>query len=190
MKWMAILFALGVALCWGLYGPALTLSRAPKGEWGPFKPYVFVGIAYLVIAVIGGALMMRFAFNDNFVYTGTYFPAMKWGFIAGALGALGALFLTIALTKAGGKPSYVMPIVFGGAVAVNAMVAYLNLHSGDSVNPLMWVGMALVCVGICLTTVYAPHAHPPAKPAAASPAVEVDSEAHARTSVSSNRSTG
>jgi uncharacterized membrane protein len=144
----------------------------------------------LVIAVIGGALMMKFAFNDNFNYTGTYLPAMKWGFIAGALGALGALFLTIALTKAGGKPSYVMPIVFGGAVAVNALVAYINLHSGDHVNPLMWVGMALVCVGICLTTVFAPHGAPPAKPATASPGVDAGSAAHTSTPASSNRSTG
>ncbi len=80
--------------------------------------------------------------------------------------ALGALALTFALTKAGGKPSYVMPIVFGGAVTVNAIAAYVNLHAGETVNPLMWVGMLLVAVGICLTAGYTPHGHPPAKPSA------------------------
>ncbi|MEM9587872.1 MAG: hypothetical protein AAGA03_11390 [Planctomycetota bacterium] len=168
MKLLAIFFALCVALCWGMYGPTLTNARAPADgavKWGPFKAYVFIGVAYLVIAVAGGAIMMRTAFNDNFDYTGPYWPAAKWGFLAGSLGALGALALTFALTKAGGKPAYVMPIVFGGAVTVNAIAAYFSLHQGESVNPLMWVGMGLVACGICLTAGYTPHGHaPPKKP--------------------------
>ena len=102
-----------VAICWGLYGPTLTNARAANREWGPFKPYVFIGVAYLVIAIAGGAAMMKLAYNDNFDYSGKYLPAMKWGFLAGCLGALAAPALTFALTKAGGKPAYVMPIVFG-----------------------------------------------------------------------------
>ncbi len=164
MKWFAVFCALCVALCWGLYGPTLANARSLNREWGPFKPYVFIGMAYLVIAIVGGALMMKFAFNDNFDYSGKYFPAMKWGFLAGCLGALGALGLTFALTKAGGKPAYVMPIVFGGAVTVNAIAAYFSLPKGESVNPLMWVGMLLVALGICLTAGYTPHGHAPAKP--------------------------
>ena len=169
MKWLAVACALGVALCWGMYGPTLSHARAPKGEWGPFKPYLFIGIAYLVIAVIGGAMMMKVAFNDNFTYTGTYYPAMKFGFLAGCLGALGALFLTFALTKAGGKPAYVMPIVFGGAVSVNAVAAFLSLKQGETASPLMWVGMAFVAVGIIMTAGNTPHGHSPAKTASASP---------------------
>ncbi len=167
MKWLAIACALGVALCWGMYGPTLSNARSPNREWGPFKPYVFIGVAYLVLAIVGGAIMMKLVFNDNFDYSGKYFPAMKWGFLAGCLGALGALALTFSLTKAGGKPSYVMPIVFGGAVTVNAIAAYFSLHEGEKTNPLMWLGMLLVAVGIVLTAGYTPHGHVPAKPAAA-----------------------
>ncbi|MCC9603213.1 hypothetical protein LOC67_21910 [Stieleria sp. JC731] len=166
MKLFAVLCALGVALCWGLYGPTLTNARATPDsavKWGPFKPYVFIGVAYLVIAIGGGSLMMKTVSGDNFNYGGAYNPAMKWGFLAGSLGALGALALTFALTKAGGKPSYVMPIVFGGAVTVNAIASYLKFHEG---NPLMFVGMGLVAIGICLTAYYTPHGHAPAKPAA------------------------
>lgn len=172
MKWLAIACALGVALCWGMYGPTLANARSPNREWGPFKPYVFIGVAYLVLAIVGGALMMKVVFNDNFDYSGKYFPAMKWGFLAGCLGALGALALTFSLTKAGGKPSYVMPIVFGGAVTVNAIAAYFSLHEGEKVNPLMWLGMLLVAVGICLTAGYTPHGHPPPTPAAQGPAAD------------------
>ena len=163
MKTFAIICALLVALCWGMYGPTLANARSPAREWGPFKPYVFIGVAYLVLAIVGGSIMMKFAFNDNFDYTGKYAPAMKWGFFAGCLGALGALALTFSLTKAGGKPAYVMPIVFGGAVTVNAIAAFFSLHPGEKTNPLMWVGMVLVAIGICLTAGYTPHGHPPAK---------------------------
>jgi len=170
MKTLAIFCAVCVALCWGLYGPTLTNARAaPDGpvKWGPFKPYVFIGMAYLLFAIVGGPLMMKFAFNDNFDYTGDYFPAAKWGFLAGVLGAAGALGLTFALTKAGGKPAYVMPIVFGGAVTVNAIAAYIKFSEG---NPLMWLGMGLVAVGICLTAYHTPHGHSAPKPAAGQPA--------------------
>ena len=164
MKTLAVLCALCVALCWGMYGPTLTNARAPEGgavKWGPFKAYVFIGVAYLVLAIIGGGIMMKTAFNDNFDYTGPYFPAAKWGFLAGCLGALGALFLTYALTKAGGKPAYVMPIVFGGAVTVNAIAAYVKFHEG---NPAMWIGMVLVAIGIVLTAANTPHGHAAPKP--------------------------
>ncbi|MEL6898007.1 MAG: hypothetical protein AAFP90_18050, partial [Planctomycetota bacterium] len=164
-NFFAIFCALCVALCWGMYGPTLTNARAVPGSdttWGPFKPYVFIGVAYLVIAIIGGAAMMKLAFNDNFDYSGPYWPSAKWGFLAGALGALGALALTYALTKGGGKPAYVMPIVFGGAVTVNAIAAYVKMH-GEGVSPLMWVGMGLVAVGICLTAANTPHGHAPSK---------------------------
>jgi drug/metabolite transporter (DMT)-like permease len=165
MKWFAVVCALIVALCWGLYGPTLTNARstARPPEWGPFKPYLFIGVAYVVIAIIGGSIMMKFVFNDNFDYSGKYFPSMQWGFLAGCLGAFGALGLTFALTKAGGKPAYVMPIVFGGAVTVNAIAAYFSLHAGETVNPLMWVGMLLVTLGICLTAGFTPHGHTPVK---------------------------
>lgn len=162
-----VLCALVAALCWGMYGPTLSHARSPAREWGPFKPYLFIGLAYLVIAVVGGAVMMKVAFNDNFDYSGKYFPAMKWGFLAGCLGAFGALGLTFALTKAGGKPSYVMPIIFGGAVTVNAIAAYVSLPKDQSASPFMWVGMLFVAIGIVLTAGNTPHGHPPAKAATA-----------------------
>lgn len=174
MKIAAIIAALCVALCWGSYGTVLSFARSPQGGWSAFKPYLFVGMAYVVVSILFGSLMMRFVFNDNFDYTGEYFPAMKWGFLAGLLGAFGALFLTISLTKAGGKPAYVMPLVFGGAVTVNAIIAYLMLGKA---NPWMWLGMLLVAVGIVLTASNTPHGHPPkprgesagGEPATASP---------------------
>ena len=91
-----LLFALLTGLFWGFYGPALALSRA--GLQSPFKPYVMIGAAYLVIAIIGGLVGMKWK-CDEFSFSGI---GAKWGFIAGSLGALGALWLTIAMVTGGG----------------------------------------------------------------------------------------
>ena len=177
MKSTAILWALSVAVFWGLYGHALQNGRSaakPPG-WSSFKPYLWVGIAYLVIAVVGGAIAMKLQ-GDNFDFSGKYRPAMTWGFLAGAVGAIGALALTFALVKAKGNAALVMPIVFGGAVVVNAVVSYFRVGTDPDhpTNPLLWAGMALVAVGIVLTARYAPHGAPPKRPAVT--AAPVDGE--------------
>ncbi len=170
MKIYAILSALAVAFCWGMYGSALANARSSSDSpvtWGPFKPYIFVGMAYLVVAIIGGSLMMKFVFKDSFDYSGGYAPARTWGFLAGCLGAFGAFFLTLAVVKARGNAAYVMPVVFGGAVTVNAIASYFNLPPGQRTDPRMWIGMLLVAVGVVLTAKFTPHGHAAKKPQAA-----------------------
>ena len=73
---LPIIFALGTALCWGLYGPTLQHARAPGSPpspppegWSPFKPYVGIGLAYLVLAIIGGLIMMKIK-GDTFSFSG------------------------------------------------------------------------------------------------------------------------
>ncbi len=156
-----ILFACGTALCWGLYGPTIQHARSSTGEWSAFKPYVFIGIAYLVWACLGGVVGMMLK-GDGFSYSGTQTPAMTWGFLAGSLGAIGAFSLTSAMLS-GGKPLFVMPIVFGGAVTVTAIVSVIELKDLSKVNPMLWVGMLAVIVGVVLVAANTPHGHPPKK---------------------------
>ena len=165
-----ILFALGTAMCWGMYGPALGNARSPVKPphpdfWSPFKPYVFIGVAYLVIAIAGGLIAMKVK-GDTFSYAGTHAAARNWGFIAGCLGAVGALFLTNAVISSKGNTALVMPIVFGGAVSVNAVFAYSQLRNSVNISPVLWVGMAFVVVGVVLVAMNTPHGAP-SKPAAA-----------------------
>ena len=106
-----ILFALMTGLFWGLYGPSLAQARSALHS--PFKPYFAVGLAYLVWATFGGIIGMRLN-GDAFTFTG---QGITWGFIAGSMGAFGALTLTLAMFTGGGAmPHIVMPIVFGSAV--------------------------------------------------------------------------
>ena len=162
-----ILFAIGTAIFWGCYGPTIGNAQAPKTPgspplWSPFKPYVFIGIAYLVIAIIGGLIMMKVK-GDSFSFSGQHFAPAKWGFLAGCLGAFGALCLTSAMMISKGNALLVMPIVFGGAVSMTALVSVLRLPSGTTINPLLWIGMALTVVGVVIVAMNTPHGHPPAK---------------------------
>lgn len=169
---LAILFAVLTAIFWGVYGPALGNARSSSKppEWSAFKPYLFIGVAYLVWACVGGAAAMA-KFGDSFSFTGKYFPAAKWGFLAGSLGALGALTLTFAVMNAGkvwgsSGPGVVMPIVFGGAVSVTAVTQLLIYRSkGAEFQPMLGVGMLLVAVGIVIVAKNTSHGgHAPAKP--------------------------
>lgn len=162
---LPILFAIGTALCWGLYGPVVANARsaAKPPLWSPFKPYVGIGLAYIVIAFIGGLIAMKFK-GDSFNFTGEQSAAGTWGFAAGALGALGALSLTSAMLSFAGppKPQLVMPIVFGGAVTITAIVSVIQNRAAADASRWLWIGMAGVVVSITLVAYHTPH-HAPKK---------------------------
>lgn len=159
-----ILFALGTAFFWGSYGPTIGNAQAPRiggvAAWSPFKPYVLIGVAYLVIAICGGLVMMKVR-GDTFSYTGDQFPTLKWGFLAGVLGAFGALCLTTAMMTSKGNALLVMPIVFGGAVSVTALITVLRLHVGATTSPMLWIGMVITVIGIVLVATNTPHGQAP-----------------------------
>jgi hypothetical protein len=100
--------------------------------------------------------------GDKFSFAGEQFRAIKWGFLAGLVGAVGALTLTLAMVQSGGKAHLVMPIVFGGAVSVNA-VASLLMNRDAHATPWMWVGIAGVIVSVVVVAMNIPHG-PPKKP--------------------------
>lgn len=152
-----IVFAVLTGLFWGFYGPALANARA--GLSSPFKPYLMIGFAYLVWGIIGGFGGMHYK-GDTFVFTGA---GVSWGFIAGSLGAFGALTLTLAMFTGGGSaPHIIMPTVFGTAVTIAAIVGAVQQKETP---PLMMFGIAVILIGVVITASSTPHAHPPAKPA-------------------------
>lgn len=158
MKFSApVLFAIMTALCWGLYGPVLAYSRTDLKS--PFKPYVAIGLAYLVWGIGGGIVGMIYK-GDNFSFTG---PGALWGLAGGTLGAWGAFTLTLAMFG-GGKPFVVMPIVFGGAVTVSALYSFMTESKDVHVNPMLWVGVAGILVSTVIVARFTPHPKPPTAP--------------------------
>jgi hypothetical protein len=154
-NYLPVLFALATALCWGLYGPIL--GKARVADTSPFKPYVAIGVAYLVIAILGGLIGMWFQGDSFQVGAGG-----RFGVIAGALGALGAFTLTLAMFSGGARiPHTVMPIVFGGAVTVTALYTLWSSGGTLRASPWLWVGILGMLLSIIIITVNTPHAAPP-----------------------------
>lgn len=144
-----VFFALGAALSWGLYGPTLHEGQVKLGN--PFRALLCVGIAYFLIGVLvpAAALLAQGGLN-NFNGRGTTFATL-----GGALGAIGALFIILAF-RSGGLPTYVMPLVFGGAPLVNVLVS-MALHPPKvAPNPLLWLGYAMASVGVGLVLYFKP----------------------------------
>jgi hypothetical protein len=154
MTWL--LFALMTVVSWGLYGVFLHTGQIAMADpvHGRYKAFFIVGIAYLLTAVIGSAIML--------VANGAAwsFPTkgLTWSLLAGLVGSLGAFGVLLAF-GAKGTPPVVMSIVFAGAPLVNAAVA-LSLHppagGWSGVSWQFLFGIALAAVGGCLVTLYKP----------------------------------
>lgn len=163
-QYLPFVFALGTALCWGLYGPTLGKARIADADLSPFKPYVAIGIAYLVIAILGGSIGMYLK-GDSFSPSGA---GAGWGLAAGTLGALGAFSLTLTMFTGGARiPHAVMPVVFGGAVTVTAIYSIVSSGGALSFNPKLGIGIVLMLISVVIITANTPHAAPGGGPAPA-----------------------
>ena len=167
MQW---LFYVLLTVCtWGLYGVFLHSGQiAMKDpEFGRYKAFLLVGIAYFIAAVLAPLLLLKlqgasFSFPSKGVW-------VSLG--AGLLGAVGAFGILLAF-GAKGTPPVVMSIVFAGAPIVNAVVATWMHPPKGGIADVPWpfyLGIVMAAVGGCLVSLYKP---PPApKPAAAPAAV-------------------
>jgi hypothetical protein len=161
-SYLPVVFALMTGLFWGIYGPVLGEARAY--DKSPFKPYVMIGVAYLIWGIIGGLVGMKIK-GDDFAFSSA---GMSWGFAAGSLGAFGALALTLAMYSGGtAMPQVVMPIVFGTAVTVAAIAAMITTKA--VVNPMLYVGIVGMFISIVLVAAYTPASHPPSPGGKAAP---------------------
>lgn len=176
-----VLFALpGIALtilCWGAYGPVLHKGQAGLGG-DRLKPLICVGGAYFIVAIIVPAIILS---SRGKLAGGWGFSGITWSMIAGTAGALGALGIILALTS-GGKPIYVMPLVFGGAPIVNVVVsmyfAGISWKDLGARFPFFLAGVIMVAIGASMVLAFAPKGkaadqhHAPAAKAKKEPTIE------------------
>ena len=167
MTW--IIYAFLTVASWGVYGVFLHSGQGfmKDPSNGRYKAFLFVGIAYFITAVLAPLLVLWLR-GASWECTP---KGMSWSLLAGIVGAIGAFCVLLAF-GAGGMPSVVMSIIFGGAPVVNAIVA-LSIHPpAGGLSSLRWqfiLGILLAALGGCLVTLYKP---PPAK-AVTRPAVEL-----------------
>ena len=60
--------------------------------------------------------------------------------------------------RAGGIPTYVMPLVFGVAPLVNVAYTIYQHPPKESPNPLLWLGFLLVAAGASMVLYFKPTA--------------------------------
>jgi hypothetical protein len=147
MVW--IMFVLGAVLSWGMYGPTLHRGQVQLGN--PLRALLCVGIAYFLIGVLVPVISLSYQGGlKDFNLGGSILAT-----IAGGLGALGAVCIIWAF-RFGGLPTYVMPLVFGGAPLVNVMYSMWVHPPKTAPNPLLYVGFLLASVGAGMVLYFKP----------------------------------
>ena len=148
MLW--IIFALGAALAWGLYGPALHSGQVALGS--PMRALLCVGVAYFLIGVLVPVASLSYQgdLQQGFTMKGAIGATL-----GGALGAIGAVCIIFAF-RSGGLPTYVMPLVFAGAPLVNVMFSMWIHPPKTSPSPLLYLGFLLAAVGAGMVLYFKP----------------------------------
>lgn len=170
MNW--IFFALLTVVTWGVYGVLLhsgQVQMLPSGaaidSEARYKSFLFVGLAYFLVAVLLPLIMLMI---QGKAFSGYSAGGMKWSLIAGIAGAIGAFGVLLAFGS-GGKPYVVMSIVFAGAPIVNVLYSLIKnppKAGWGAITPQFWLGIALAALGGFMVTYYRPD-KPAPKPAAA-----------------------
>jgi hypothetical protein len=163
LSWEQIPFVIGgIALAmmsWGLYGIFTHWGQHDLGG-GRLKPLICVGFAYFLIAIVVPVAILA---AQGTLGGGWTFKGFVWSSAAGAAGALGALGTVLALSS-GGKPIYVMPLIFGGAPVVNTLMAILLKNAWSQINSWFLAGLILVAIGAVVVLIFQPRAAKPASP--------------------------
>ena len=144
-------------LCWGFYGSVLHKGQALMAG-SRLRPLLCVGLSYFAIAVIIPMLVLSSSPPEaSWQWSGAF-----WSLGAGACGAIGALGIIMSFNF-GGKPIFVMPLVFGGAPVVNTFVSIWEKNVIDKVGPLFYAALILVISGAVVVLIFAPRPSPPSK---------------------------
>ena len=154
MTWL--LFSMITVGAFGVYGVLLHTGIVSMADPvnGRYKAFLFVGVAYLLTAVVGSLIMLKLnGVEWNFPAKG-----MMWATLAGIAGAGGAFGILLAF-GAKGTPAVVMAIVFAGAPIVNAVVAMMAhppVGGWGAVNWQFLLGIGMAALGGCLVSLYKP----------------------------------
>jgi hypothetical protein len=138
-------FVAATMLCWGVYAPILQSGQKYMGFEGKpsrIEPLICVGIAYFLVAVLVPVVVL-FTKGE----TGRWsIRGFTWSFVAGIIGAFGAVGMIVALENHG-NPVYVVPLVFGGAPIINTIVTMAMNRSLREASYPFYAGVAIVALG-------------------------------------------
>ncbi len=153
--------SIAMGLCsWGAYGPVLHKGQMKMGG-SRLRPFLCVGISYFLIAVA-----MPLVAIPVLSSTGQWTTVgMIWSLAGGAAGAIGALGIVYAFNF-GGKPIFVMPLIFGMAPVMNTVTTLTENGSWGQIDIKFVIALAVTITGAVTVLIYAPKPSAPPKPAA------------------------
>ncbi|HYF51185.1 MAG TPA: hypothetical protein VEJ63_17350 [Planctomycetota bacterium] len=157
-KMLWLVFAVATCATWGLYG-AFLAKGAAGFDHNRMKAFFFVGVAYVLVAIIAPAVVMLVN-GDSFDFL-THPKGLKLSLFAGILGAVGAFTALMGLSSnplpGPQAASQVMSVIFAGAPVVAAIYAVSQRADGFSGLPWQFfLGLVLAAAGGALVTLYKP----------------------------------
>jgi hypothetical protein len=163
-RWALRLLSIATTIvCWGAYGVTLHKGQAAMLN-SRLRPFLCVGLAYFAIAVVVPNVLLAVSPEaSTYNFTGT-----MWSLLGGSAGAVGALGIIMAFNF-GGKPVYVMPLVYGGAPVVATLVSTFAGGLQSGIGPMFLAGLIIVIAGAAMVLVFAPKGHLPAPATAPKP---------------------
>ena len=170
-------------VCWGAYGPFLHMGQMKMGG-SRLRPFCCVGIAYFVIAVAVPSMILMATPGNVALSWSKIGGGMMWSILAGSAGAIGALGIILAFNY-GGKPIFVMPLVFGFAPVINTLTSMVLAGSLDKISPYFIGSLLFGIAGAVTVLVFAPKAKPHGAAAAETKSVPI-----AQTAVPASISSG
>lgn len=137
-------------ICWGLYGPMLNWGQEAMNQ-SRWRPLIVIGSTYFLLTVVGSSfLLWTQGDQGNWTATGIW-----WSATGGTVAALGVM-ATIVAFNLGGRPVYIMPIVFGCAPIVTAITTIYWYKLWGKINPLFYAGLIMVALGASMVLFFAP----------------------------------
>jgi MFS family permease len=153
---MILISIILTALCWGSYGPVLHKGQL-KMSGSRLRPLLCVGLAYFAIAVVIPFILLNGGMDEP---GGWNFGGIVWSLAGGAAGAIGALGIIMAFNF-GGKPIFVMPLVFGVAPVVNTFITVTSEGTGGQLSVPFFASLVAVIAGAVTVLLFAPKGHKP-----------------------------
>lgn len=146
-------FVLIAVVSWGAYVPMIHKgAQAFGGGKGSFRAFLFVGLAYFLMA--GAILLYLYMTKTEPLVMNTNAAGLST--FAGLLGAAGALGVIFATSKYGGSPLVVAPLVFAGAPIVNTFVSMMLHKPKAPPNVLFYLGLVLAAAGAAMVLRFKP----------------------------------
>ena len=140
-------FVILTILTWGAYGVLLHTGQVQMAdpEFGRYKAFLFVGVAYLLTAVLAPAALLWLK-GASWTFSA---KGVSWSLLAGIAGAIGAFCVLLAF-GAKGSPAVVMSLVFAGAPIVNACITLTVHNQWAEVRWPFILGIVLAALGAYL----------------------------------------